>query len=208
LLPDQDCSLTMTRKDLETKAESLLSKLSQLIRDTLQASGLAPDAVAGVEVVGGGARVPCVLECIKHASGQTQTRHTLDSSAAVAFGAASLGKLLAIEGEKGPTEADAQADSDPNNADGAVGMDNAFVEVCKDGGMSDEELAGAVERERGMRETDRAQREAHDARNRLEEWVYGMREALGGRSGHLLDRNVVERKSAWCARTAWNPSVP
>jgi molecular chaperone DnaK (HSP70) len=157
--------------------------------------------------VGGGARVPCVQECIKQASCQTQTRHTLDSSAAVAFGAASLGKLLQIENIAGtPPQSDANSEDETqnqnnnNNKSAAViiAMDKAFLEVSDEGRMSDQELSDAVQREAQMRETDRLQRAAHDARNALEEWVYGMREAVGGRSGHLLDRSAVEGTCIVC----------
>lgn len=184
LLPDHDCSLVLQRPEFEALAKPCLDALAEVILSVLrEASSPDPSAISSVEVVGGGARVPCVLDTIRKVSGHAQTKHTLDSSAAVSFGAASLAKLLAPQAG----EAVEGAAPAPRIEGGA------FVNMLSSAGMSDDEVAAAVEREGGMRETDGLQREAQNARNSLEGWVYSIRNALDGRSGSLLDREFTEK---------------
>jgi len=191
LLPDSDCSLVLKRSEFDGLVKPALEALSSLISDALSgASSPDPGTIASVEVVGGGARVPCVLDTIRKVSGHAQTKHTLDSSAAISFGAASLAKMLAptSPAPAAAEDGDAAAAAAPvATIDGA-----AFIDAAGSDGMSEEEVAGAVKQEAAMRETDRLQREAQDARNSLEEWVYSIRNALDGRSGSLLDRGFTE----------------
>ena len=94
LVPDKDCRLVVTRNEWDAMLAPSLAHLHALLAQVLADSGVEAAALAGVEVVGGGSRVPCVQELIARSAKQSALRHTLDSSAAVALGAAGMCKLL------------------------------------------------------------------------------------------------------------------
>ena len=81
LIPDKDCRLTVTRKEWELLLEPSLARLKWLVTQVLAQSEVPPEGLEGVEVVGGGARVPAVGETILSCTAHDSLRHTLDSSA-------------------------------------------------------------------------------------------------------------------------------
>jgi len=62
---DIDFSMTMTRADLEKAAADVLAKTVQPIEDALAAANATVDDLDGVEILGGGVRVPKVQQILK-----------------------------------------------------------------------------------------------------------------------------------------------
>ena len=85
LIADKDCRLTVTRKEWELLLEPSLARLKSLVTLVLAQSSVPADSLVGVEVVGGGARVPAVGETILSCTAHDILRHTLDSSAGARF---------------------------------------------------------------------------------------------------------------------------
>ena len=58
------------REDFERKSQHLFDKVSAPVERALMASGLHLEDIDQVEIIGGGLRVPRVLELIKEATGK------------------------------------------------------------------------------------------------------------------------------------------
>jgi hypothetical protein len=177
IVPDADVQLALSRGAMEGLLADPLAALRALLADALAAAGVAPDALAAVEVVGGGARIPCIVDEVRRAVGGAALSRTLDSSAAVALGAAGLARYWAAR-EAGVGVAD--------GAEGAaaewsgVAMEGAWLDGAGGAGMDADAIAGAASDEEMLQGKERLRAEREGARNSLEEWVYQMRDATAG----------------------------
>lgn len=161
--PEIDVSLHFTREMLETTAASMLSKLKEVLAEAIAA---APEgSIEGVEVVGGGGRVPAVQALVKAAAGEAcPLRFGLDGASCIAAGAAAwaAGRRCVP----------------------AVALPEA-------GGLPAADLAAARERE-GKIDTVNAEEVARlEKRNTLESYVYQVRDWLHGKDGALLKPDAL-----------------
>jgi len=199
LIPDKDCRLSVTRNEWETMLAPSLAHLRSLITKILSDSGVESAALVAVEVVGGGARVPCVQDVIMTASSQTLLRHTLDSSAAVALGAAGVCKTFAVATPvAAPEEGEVKKKS--KGMPPLKFVQDPWLEGGE-GGMSEECVVEAIALEAQFKEREQTEREKGTARNALETFVYSMRAALEDKHKEHLDSADVggtcERIENW-----------
>ena len=93
---DIDFSMTLTRKDLEDAAADVLAASTKPIVDALDAANLTVDDIDGVEIIGGGVRVPKIQQTLRDFFAERKTNKSdvvelsvhLNGDEAVALGAA------------------------------------------------------------------------------------------------------------------------
>lgn len=87
LMDDKDVKSTMTRDKLEELAAPVLERMRVPIAQALQESGLTPDQVAVVEVVGGASRMPAFVRAVREIFGKEPSR-TMNAKECVSRGCA------------------------------------------------------------------------------------------------------------------------
>ena len=192
---DRDVAFKYTRAELETLCQDIAEKLESLVKSAVeQARGdeSADDFLESllVEVLGGGARVPCVEAAISRAVNGKQLMHTLDSLSACAKGAAyGVAKLHEPQGALHRPIFDTLAFT----ADG-ISEFGACRGECADDAVvlseADVEAACALEEKHRAHETLVADTLA--AKNSIEQYVYEMRAALRGSRPHseLIEKDA------------------
>mmetsp|Transcript_43618 Transcript_43618/g.57784 ORF Transcript_43618/g.57784 Transcript_43618/m.57784 type:complete len:624 (+) Transcript_43618:73-1944(+) len=88
LLNEEDLNKKLTRDEFEQLIDPQMRQFTTLLRDTIQASGLSPEQIHFVELVGDCTRTPIVQAVVKQAFDKTEVQRTLNSLECVARGAA------------------------------------------------------------------------------------------------------------------------
>ncbi len=83
----------LTRREFESMVEDLIQKTIDPVTDALKASGLQPNQIDEVILVGGQTRMPRVIEAVQNAFGKTPNRN-INPDEVVAIGAAIQGGIL------------------------------------------------------------------------------------------------------------------
>lgn len=87
LMEDEDFSSNISRADLEQMCEPAMERVKKVLEDAKAASGLKPDQIDSVEIVGGGSRVPWVKKLCSEAFGH-ELSTTMNQEESVARGCA------------------------------------------------------------------------------------------------------------------------
>jgi len=164
-----DKTFKFSRNQLIEVGDALLRRLEALVAQALEAAGVDASAIQGVELVGGGSRMPVVQEAAitKFFGGDIPLHAKLDDSS-TSIGAA----LLSVERAAG-------AALEAPVLDAGVR------------GLSEEALAAAVAAEQAMQDQDRRAWELLDARNALEAMVFKWRDAPSQKHGELIDASTL-----------------
>lgn len=86
LLEDEDLHQNVKRQEFEDMIMPYIDKMTALLQDTLQRSGLTKEQIHSVEMVGEATRIPIVQERCKEVFGKDQVSRTLNSLECVARG--------------------------------------------------------------------------------------------------------------------------
>eukprot|EP00927_Polykrikos_kofoidii_P061353 TRINITY_DN56189_c0_g1_i1.p1 TRINITY_DN56189_c0_g1~~TRINITY_DN56189_c0_g1_i1.p1 ORF type:complete len:788 (+),score=183.92 TRINITY_DN56189_c0_g1_i1:335-2365(+) len=166
--PEFDVSLSFNRAALEAAAAPLLERLREIMKEGFEA---VPEgaSVEGVEVVGGGGRIPAVQALIKEIAGDAvPLRFGLDGASCVATGAAAWAAgRRAVPAWELPTDSKTPS--------------------C----LNEEALAGITALEDKIEGVNRKEVERLDKRNALESRVYQVKDWLSGKDGDLLKPDVT-----------------
>ena len=87
ILPDRDFSMQLTRTEFEEKCDAHFKKAAALVKQLIEESGVPPEEIATMELMGGATRVPKLIEELEAAFGRTVGR-TINADEAAALGAA------------------------------------------------------------------------------------------------------------------------
>lgn len=161
--PEVDVSVPFKRETFETAAATTLQLLKEVLAEALAA---APEgAVEGIELVGGGSRVPAVQALVRQAAGEAPLRFGLDGASCVATGAAAWAAGRRVVA--------------------ALPVPEAPV------GLGQDELAAIRETEERVEAVHSEEVRRLEKRNALESYVYQVRGWLDGKDGKLLKPDVV-----------------
>jgi len=94
LMEDHDFGSQMTRADLEEMCKPAMEKAKAVLDAALAASGMTPEQIDSVEVVGGGSRVPWVKKLCSEAFGGKDLSTTMNQEESVARGCALQAAIL------------------------------------------------------------------------------------------------------------------
>eukprot|EP00441_Pelagodinium_beii_P034042 CAMPEP_0197642190 /NCGR_PEP_ID=MMETSP1338-20131121/15929_1 /TAXON_ID=43686 ORGANISM="Pelagodinium beii, Strain RCC1491" /NCGR_SAMPLE_ID=MMETSP1338 /ASSEMBLY_ACC=CAM_ASM_000754 /LENGTH=736 /DNA_ID=CAMNT_0043215281 /DNA_START=74 /DNA_END=2284 /DNA_ORIENTATION=- len=159
--PEIDVSVQMSRSILETAAADMLKRFKEVLAEAVAASG---SSLEGVELVGGGGRVPAIQAIIRAAVGEdVPIRFGLDGASCVATGAAAW----------------------------AAGRQVVPCMAASEGLLTAEELASARKRESTIQAVNDEEVLRLEKRNSLESYVYQVREWLNGKDGALLKPDIM-----------------
>jgi len=159
--PEIDFCLPFTRDALEAAASGMLQRMREVLAEAIAASPTG--TVEGVELVGGGSRVPAVQALVRDAVGEAPLRFGLDGASCVATGAAAwaAGRRLV-----------------------------PAVEACPDS-VKPEDIEAVKAREARIEEVNSKEVERLEMRNALEAYIYKVRGWLDGKDGKLLKPEVL-----------------
>eukprot|EP00932_Pfiesteria_piscicida_P004067 SRR837773.1397.p1 GENE.SRR837773.1397~~SRR837773.1397.p1 ORF type:complete len:759 (-),score=443.32 SRR837773.1397:92-2368(-) len=93
LMEDEDFASTITREDLERMCAPAMDKAKVVLEAALKASGMSPEEVDSVELVGGGSRVPWVKKLCGEVFGKDLST-TMNQEESVARGCALQAAIL------------------------------------------------------------------------------------------------------------------
>nr|QWA14828.1 heat shock cognate 70c [Diaphanosoma celebensis] len=93
LVEERDFSASMKRTEMEELCASLFQRVQQTMQRCLDGSGLKPDDIAEVELIGGSTRMPAVKNIIETVFGKVPST-TLNQDECVARGAAIMAAML------------------------------------------------------------------------------------------------------------------
>eukprot|EP00933_Yihiella_yeosuensis_P044365 TRINITY_DN39462_c0_g1_i1.p1 TRINITY_DN39462_c0_g1~~TRINITY_DN39462_c0_g1_i1.p1 ORF type:complete len:735 (+),score=195.67 TRINITY_DN39462_c0_g1_i1:64-2268(+) len=162
--PEIDVSVPLNRDVLQAAAASLFEKLKEVLGKAQAAAG--ESRVEGVELVGGGGRIPAVQALIKEAFGEdVPLRFGLDGASCIATGCAAWA------------------------AGRRVVPSLTLGEGVKS--LNDEELESARALEAKIKATHDEEVKRLDKRNSLESYVYKVRDWLHSKDGSLLNPDVT-----------------
>lgn len=158
--PEIDVSCAFTRDAFEAAAKGTLEKLREVITE---AFATAKDGVEGVELVGGGSRVPAVQALVRELAGEAPLRFGLDGSSCVATGAAAwaAGRRV-VPAMPAPPEV-----------------------------MSADALAAVKAEEESIEVVHAKELKRLEVRNALESYVYQVRGWISGKDGALLKPDTL-----------------
>lgn len=94
LLEDEDLTKNVKRADFEEMIMPYIDKMTALMKDTLEKSGLTKEQIHSVEMVGEATRMPIVQERCKEVFGKDQVSRTLNSLECVARGCSLQAAML------------------------------------------------------------------------------------------------------------------
>ncbi|KAG5192121.1 heat shock protein 70 [Tribonema minus] len=165
LCADADVPLSLSRAELAAVCKSSLDAFAALLHAALAKAGPeVKEQLSSVEVAGGGARMPLIQDIVGALG--VPMGYKMDD-AALACGAAILGAAAMASGAPPP----------PPPADAS--------------GMSDEQIADAIEAEAKMAAADAELHAIAERKNALEGLLLSMRGALDGARGALLPRDAL-----------------
>eukprot|EP00930_Biecheleria_cincta_P100419 TRINITY_DN92061_c0_g1_i1.p1 TRINITY_DN92061_c0_g1~~TRINITY_DN92061_c0_g1_i1.p1 ORF type:complete len:760 (-),score=199.83 TRINITY_DN92061_c0_g1_i1:148-2382(-) len=160
--PEIDISVPVTRATLETAAADMLKRLGEVLAQAVAAAGEM--GVEGVELVGGGCRVPAIQALVKEKFGESvPLRFGLDGASCVATGAAAWAAGYKVTP--------------------ALSLDNKSV--------PDDELATIRKQETKIASVHKVEVARLEKRNALESYVYQVRGWISSKDGSLLNPDVV-----------------
>mmetsp|Transcript_1198 Transcript_1198/g.3063 ORF Transcript_1198/g.3063 Transcript_1198/m.3063 type:complete len:739 (+) Transcript_1198:65-2281(+) len=155
--PEIDISVPLTRTVFETAASEVLGRLKEVL-----AAAAAAGSMEGVELVGGGGRIPSVQKLVREAVGEAVPLRTgLDGASCVATGAAAWAAGRRVL----------------PSLDATMGV----------GGLSEEELTKVREHEARIEAVHSEEVQRLEKRNALESYVYQVRDWMNGKDGALLN---------------------
>jgi len=88
LLNDEDLNKKLKRDEFEQIIDPLTRPFADLLRSTIEASGLSTDKIEFVELIGDCTRTPIIQDILKQVFDKTELARTLNSRECVARGAA------------------------------------------------------------------------------------------------------------------------
>jgi len=94
LMEDEDFASQITRADLEDMCKPAMEKTKAVLDAALAASGMTPDQIDSVEIVGGGSRVPWVKKLCSDAFGGKDLSTTMNQEESVSRGCALQAAIL------------------------------------------------------------------------------------------------------------------
>jgi len=94
LMEDEDFSSTMNRNDFEKMCEPMMDRVKKVLEDAKVASGMTPEQIDNVEIVGGSSRVPWIKNMISEAFGGKTLSTTMNQEESVARGCALQAAIL------------------------------------------------------------------------------------------------------------------
>mmetsp|Transcript_40708 Transcript_40708/g.120723 ORF Transcript_40708/g.120723 Transcript_40708/m.120723 type:complete len:839 (+) Transcript_40708:102-2618(+) len=94
LMEDEDFSSQMTRADLETMCAPAMARVRAVLESALAASGMTPDQIDSVEIVGGGSRVPWIKTLCSEVLGGKDLSTTMNQEETVCRGSALQAAIL------------------------------------------------------------------------------------------------------------------
>ena len=188
-----DVKLDLSRDELATLGAATTEKLATLLSTLLAA---APSPLVGVELVGGGTRMPIVQAVVAEALAASDAGSALTAGgaelrfgaklddASVALGAALLGRAAV----------DATAAAAPATADAAAdaAAAAAFADEAVPGRLEASALAAAVAEEAAMAAADKGAAALSALRNSFEGLVLEARGRRGRKHGELIDGAKLE----------------
>jgi len=161
--PEIDVALHLTRDMLETTAASVFAKLKEVLGEAVAAAPAG--SIEGVEVVGGGGRIPAVQALVRGAVGEEcPLRFGLDGASCVATGAAAWAAGRRVV---------------------------AAVTLPEAGGLAADALTIVREREARIEATHSKEVARLEKRNALESYVYQVRDWMHSKDGALLKPDVL-----------------
>eukprot|EP00049_Salpingoeca_infusionum_P018897 m.359236 g.359236 ORF g.359236 m.359236 type:complete len:784 (-) comp18484_c0_seq1:280-2631(-) len=159
----KDYSIPVTRAELDNECSDIRAALRELMQDSLIACGITPDAIVGVELVGGATCIPFVQDTVTDVFGEGKLRNTLDRTSAVAIGAAALVDTASTNGA--PSAATDEASAPAKHANYETWL----------------------ERLRDMQKQDEAIKAVHSARNALEAYAFSVKNFADGQFKQLYN---------------------
>ncbi|KAL6061580.1 Hypoxia up-regulated protein 1 [Balamuthia mandrillaris] len=96
LLPDFDFRTTITRDKFEELCQDLFDRVADPVRRVLAEANMTADQLQGLEIVGGGVRVPKVQTVLKDAFGREDVDRHLNGDEAAVLGAVFFGAQLSV----------------------------------------------------------------------------------------------------------------
>jgi heat shock protein 4 len=149
LAEDMDLNAKLTKEEFEKRSQHLTDRLSGVVAKALEESGLAMEAIAEVEIVGGGSRVGCVKKSLGAACSLDPAamnyglKTTMNADEAVARGAALQCAMLSSRMKVKPFNmvdtmyygvvASYDATSTEANEDGKEGEKSSSAQIYKRG---------------------------------------------------------------------------
>eukprot|EP00933_Yihiella_yeosuensis_P047551 TRINITY_DN4339_c0_g5_i1.p1 TRINITY_DN4339_c0_g5~~TRINITY_DN4339_c0_g5_i1.p1 ORF type:complete len:882 (-),score=309.93 TRINITY_DN4339_c0_g5_i1:381-3026(-) len=94
LMEDEDFSSQMTRELFEKMCEPMMGRVKAVLTGAIEASGMKPEEIDSVEIIGGSSRVPWVKKMISEAFGGKELSTTMNQEEAVARGCALQAAIL------------------------------------------------------------------------------------------------------------------
>lgn len=178
LTDDGDMNFSMKRDEFASISADLLAKFQELIRSALTSAGiecspgdaLPESTIAGIEILGGGSRMPIVQNILQKFFFQGIPLGAKFDDASVALGAA----LLTVRG------------------DDAVLLATNIGTEKSSAGLSEDELKAAKQREVEMQANDAELEELLAARNDMESYILSMRQAPRRKHGEKINKQALE----------------
>lgn len=93
-MEDEDFHKSFKRDELEELIAPFLARFKQTLQDALTKSGLTPDKIDAVELVGDATRMPAVQAVVREALGKEELQRTLNSQETIARGCALQAAML------------------------------------------------------------------------------------------------------------------
>ena len=93
-MEEEDFHKSFKRDELEALIAPFLERFKQTLQDAMSKSGLTPDKVDAVELVGDATRMPSVQAVIREALGKQDLQRTLNSQETIARGCALQAAML------------------------------------------------------------------------------------------------------------------
>jgi heat shock protein 4 len=94
LMEDEDLHRKVTRDELEMVSAGLLERVKKVMMMALSRSGISPEHLHSIELVGEATRIPCIKETIKSVFHAKKLQRTLNSQECIARGCALQAALL------------------------------------------------------------------------------------------------------------------
>ena len=195
LIDGIDVPLTATRDELSELCASPLARMRALFDDLLAALPAEDSAVAAVETVGGGMRMPCVQAVLSEALAACPATAALAEEkpgaklddASLAIGAALLATRSAAPAADAAPDADSAAKGSDEEPAGEAGSGLTAAPTPLAGRLSAEALAALVAEEKAFAASDAAAAARGKVRNDFEGFVLDSRSLSSRKHGEKVD---------------------
>jgi len=200
IVNDNDISLSLTREDFVKICDEQLSRLKEIVMNSLKQADIT--SIAAVELLGGGIRMPVIQQMLhelldplysnsnddEHVRGKLQFGFKLDDGT-VALGAALVCLNSRASSGSSSSSSSSSDELNPSSSDLNKMSLTSNDESCSTStvGLSLEELNRARDTELMMRDLDEEIKRVMIERNKFESFILEMRNAASKQHGHLID---------------------